>query len=314
MVLLSFNNSTLLNRGTSVYAKIFRQMYDGTLATNGPWEALVTFQQMLVLANEDGEVDMTAAAISRVTTIPQQIIERGIGALMAADHESRTPDEEGRRLVLLSVGRSWGWRIVNYGRYRAIKQESDRREYHREYYRKHRSKPVEQVENVETQHVSTNSTASTHTETEAEAEAEAEKNPPTPRKVGNSTVHGFPLGFERWWDAYPKKAAKDAAAKAFARIGPDEVLLGRMLAALAEHCASQQWQKDRGQFVPNPATWLNGRRWEDELPGVPDRAAAMQATIDGVSRRVFGRDPAIENATQVVPERAMLASPAKENP
>jgi hypothetical protein len=31
---------------------------------------------------------------------------------------------------------------------------------------------------------------------------------------------------------------------------------------------SQQWTKDNGQFIPMPATWLNGRRWEDEQPKV----------------------------------------------
>jgi hypothetical protein len=31
---------------------------------------------------------------------------------------------------------------------------------------------------------------------------------------------------------------------------------------------SQQWTKDGGQFIPMPATWLNGRRWEDETPKV----------------------------------------------
>lgn len=151
-----------------MYAKVFSQIYDGTLCTKGPWQALVTFQQMLVLADQEGNVDMTPGAIARRTTIPIDIIELGIAELMKADPESRTPAEEGRRLLPLSDGRTWGWRIVNYKHYRDMKREEDRREYHRAYWHKRSSKG------------STDSTSTQHTQpnqpiAEAEAKAETKK-------------------------------------------------------------------------------------------------------------------------------------------
>lgn len=90
---------------------------------------------------------------------------------------------------------------------------------------------------------------------------------PKPRKRGRGVVHGFPPGFEAFWSAYPRKDAKDGAAKAFARIGPDEALQAAILAAVERQKASDQWTRDGGKFVPYASTWLNGRRWEDELPG-----------------------------------------------
>ena len=91
------------------------------------------------------------------------------------------------------------------------------------------------------------------------------QNPLPPAGVGASDkVHEFPPGFDRFWQAYPRKTAKPQAAKAFARLRPDEPLLLRMLAALALQRQSAQWQRDDGQFIPHPSTWLNGRRWEDE--------------------------------------------------
>ena len=149
-----------------MYAKIFSQIYDGTLCTNGPWEALVTFQQLLILADQEGNVDMTIPAISRRTTIPREIIERGIEALLLPDIESRTPTEGGRRIIPLSDGRAWGWKIVNYEKYRQIKREQDRRDYHREYYHKRKSSA-----STPTQH---DSTSQPIAEAKAEAEAEAE--------------------------------------------------------------------------------------------------------------------------------------------
>jgi uncharacterized phage protein (TIGR02220 family) len=117
-----------------MYAKVFAQMYDGSLCTNGPWQALVTFQQFLVLADQEGFVDMTAEAISRRTTIPLSIIEAGIEELSKPDPKSRTPDHDGRRIIPISPERDWGWIVVNYKVYRSLKREIDRRDYHREYW------------------------------------------------------------------------------------------------------------------------------------------------------------------------------------
>ena len=74
--------------------------------------------------------------------------------------------------------------------------------------------------------------------------------------------------FNRFWTAYPKHIAKQSAVKAFEKLKPDEKLLEAMLKAIAMQKESKQWEKDGGAFIPYPATWLNQRRWEDELPQV----------------------------------------------
>jgi hypothetical protein len=113
-------------------------MYDGTLATKGPWQALVTFQQMLILCDKEGVIDMTAEAISRRTTIPLEIIQIGIPALEDIDQESRSPELEGRRIIRLADNREWGWQIVNYAKYRLMRSQEDRREYMRLYQQERR--------------------------------------------------------------------------------------------------------------------------------------------------------------------------------
>lgn len=69
-----------------MYGKIFRQIYDSTLADD--WRALITFQQFLVLCDPRGVVDMTAAAIHRITGIPIEHIEAGIEKLKIIDDYS----------------------------------------------------------------------------------------------------------------------------------------------------------------------------------------------------------------------------------
>lgn len=231
-----------------MYAKIFAQIYDGTLCTNGPWEALVTFQQLLILADQEGGVDMTIPAIARRTTIPREILERGIEALMLPDPESRTPTEEGRRIIPLSNGRSWGWRVVNYEKYRQIKREQDRRDYHRDYYHQRKAKALNA-----TQHDSTSQPI-------AEAEAKTETTPKAPKGAGVE-------GFAEFWKTYPKKVGKDAAEKAWDRKVKTPETIKAILEAVKTQASSDAWKKEGGQFVPNPATWLNAGRWKDEMPG-----------------------------------------------
>jgi len=133
-----------------VYTKVFRQMFDGSLATVGPWEAMVTFQQFLILADRFGDVDMTAEVISRTSTIPLEIIRKGIAVLTQPDPSSRSPEEDGRRLVLIAPHRDWGWKIVNYEHYSKIRSAEERREYKREWMRQKRlSTPVDSVDNVD---------------------------------------------------------------------------------------------------------------------------------------------------------------------
>lgn len=69
--------------------------------------------------------------------------------------------------------------------------------------------------------------------------------------------------FEEFWNQYPRKAAKPAAQKAWKKIKP-EIVPDLMQALLVQ---SAMWvSRNDKEFIPYPATWLNGKRWEDELP------------------------------------------------
>lgn len=88
---------------------------------------------------------------------------------------------------------------------------------------------------------------------------ESESNPnPT------STQSTLKDRFETFWTNYPKKRSKGQAEKAWAKIKPDEQLTGEILSALERAKTSADWQKDGGQFIPYPATWLNAKGWEDD--------------------------------------------------
>ena len=120
-----------------MYTKVFRSIYDGTLADS--WQAMVTFQQMLILADSQGVVDMTLGAMARITGIPLEILAAGIAVLEAPDAGSRTPEMEGRRIARLDAHRDWGWFLVNFAKYRAMQTREEKNEADRERMRSKRA-------------------------------------------------------------------------------------------------------------------------------------------------------------------------------
>ena len=69
--------------------------------------------------------------------------------------------------------------------------------------------------------------------------------------------------FITFWYRYPKRVDKLAAQRAWARLSPADRT--QAVESLPAHVAYWQLSGTRKQFIPHPATWLNGRRWEDEL-------------------------------------------------
>ena len=88
--------------------------------------------------------------------------------------------------------------------------------------------------------------------------------------------------FDLFWSAYPRHVDKQRARKSWAKLKPDGPLVETILRAVKAQASCEQWTRDGGAYIPYPATWLNGRRWEDELPG------RSESDRGGESREVNG--------------------------
>lgn len=73
--------------------------------------------------------------------------------------------------------------------------------------------------------------------------------------------------FSIFWATYPKKVCKADAEKAWKKIPDDMDLYHAIMNGLSKWKQSEEWQRDGGRFIPHAATWLNGKRWEDDIPG-----------------------------------------------
>jgi len=77
-----------------------------------------------------------------------------------------------------------------------------------------------------------------------------------------SNLPDYSNDFSNFWDAYPRKVGKANAEKVWKKYQPP---LAEVLAAIEAQKQSDQWSRDGGKFIPHPTTWLNGKRWEDEV-------------------------------------------------
>lgn len=102
---------------------------------------------------------------------------------------------------------------------------------------------------------------------ETETEKEKEKETETEESV-----------FQIFYSAYPKKVGKPAALKAWKsqHINGD---LQKILADVGARASSDDWTKENRKYCPHPATYINQRRWEDQLDG-PSQPTDP-ATIEG---------------------------------
>lgn len=96
--------------------------------------------------------------------------------------------------------------------------------------------------------------------------------------------------FDQFWAVYPKKVGKEAARRAFAKV---KVSVETLVSAVEAQKQSPQWTKDNGQYIPNPTTWLNQGRWEDEVE-VPTQAtyefSMGSAELESIRRMQALRD------------------------
>lgn len=113
---------------------------------------------------------------------------------------------------------------------------------------------------------------------------------PEPPPTG--PAHQATLEFAEFWDAYPRKAGKQAARKAWDR-SVKKVSNSYEITEAARRFRDDPNRVD--QFTPHPATWLNQGRWEDDpLPARTDGARSIDDRVRGafdLANRIEAEDP-----------------------
>lgn len=93
--------------------------------------------------------------------------------------------------------------------------------------------------------------------------------------------------FAEFWKAYPKKVGKAGCLKAWKKLKPTAELFDQIMATLETQKKSEQWTREGGRFIPNPLTWLNQGRWDDEPTEVGGAQAPAQSGTLATLRRMY---------------------------
>ena len=249
-----------------MYVKLFRSIYQGTLRGNS--HGLLVFTNLLANADSLGSVDVHPRAIAEETGLAELIVRAALDQLEAPDPESRSPEEDGRRIIRLNDHRAWGWRIVNYGKYREIKNAEDRREQNRLAQERWRAK--NKPTSASRKQRNHESSQSAHAEAEGEAEADKKKKSPSahPAKVGDEGR------FPEFWGAWPQTDRKQDRRKCLAKWKAFKLdaIADEIIAHVTMCRRCQKWLDG---YEPATITYLSNRRWEEPVP--PTRPAVQPA-------------------------------------
>ncbi len=166
------------------FTKLFSSITESTVWCE-PDRTRLCWITMLAMADARGRVWASIPGLANRARIPVEDARIAIATFLAPDPDSRTPENEGRRIEVVDGG----WRLVNHEKYRAIRDEDTRRDYQREWDRSNRKQGWKNPTNP------TNPTKSDRSRpqpTQAEAEAEAGKPIPSATAEGVTGDAGSP--------------------------------------------------------------------------------------------------------------------------
>jgi hypothetical protein len=267
-----------------VYGKVFGSLWEGSMRGR-PGPQLV-FVYLIANADARGIVDLHPKVIMDATGLSEADVRTALDALEGPDHESRTPEMDGRRIVRLDEHRAWGWLIVNHEKYMRLQDIDHVRQLTRDRVRRHREKrngsvTVTPGNGQVTQGNDTQTQTQTQTQRQKTrpAEALAIGQSALPLKARRGVKRTALLSTEKlpegeltaaevfdqiFWPEYPRKVAKAAARAQWMRLklkDTDDETMVQIMAGLRRDMRTE-WKGRELDTIPHASTWLHQRRWE----------------------------------------------------
>lgn len=223
------------------YTPLFDSLTTGTLC--GRWPDIGLWAVLLSMADRNGVIDVTPDYIARVTGLEIREVLACLDRFCAVDDSSRSSDAMGARLVKIDELRLWGWRIVNHAKYRERARLMSKNE----------------------REVASGANAARMAQTAVHRRSPPETAADRPsysdiNKDKNKSMVESPSAFDRFWALYPKKVKKKPAHDIWKRKRLDP-LAEQICSDVAKRPATDAWKRG---FVPDPTSYLQQERWNDE--------------------------------------------------
>lgn len=259
------------------YTKLFSSIVHSTIWREADHIRIVWIT-MLALADKHGIVGASIPGLADVSRVSLEQCEEALEKLLSPDKYSRSQEFEGRRIKPVQGG----WLVLNYERYRGELTQDKIRRQTRERVQKHRERKDSQCDDT-VSNVTQCNACNAQSEAYADADRVYSELNQADSLQPNSNKHQsvkpgsneprrarpkkteYTKDFLDWWTRYPRKVGKQAAFRSFQRQRSNMPSIMEMLEKLALQASTQQWQRDGGQFIPHPVTYLNQGRWDDEI-------------------------------------------------
>ena len=121
-----------------MFSRVFTSLFDGSM--RGQSDLILVFVNILCHKDKEGFDDRHWKAISDETGLSIERVRNALLALESPDQESRSRNNDGRRIQRIDPDRDWGWQVINAKKYDAIRTTEERRAYMRDLMREHRAK------------------------------------------------------------------------------------------------------------------------------------------------------------------------------
>ncbi len=212
-----------------------------TIVTSTIWQeddkTRIVWITMLAIADAFGNVFAAIPGLASVANVTIEAAQKAVENLLAPDEWSRTKDFEGRRIEVIDGG----WHILNYGKYRKMMDEEERKEYKAKWAResrRHKRTNVDKQGQVETESRQNGHRQRQSTEGEAEYRSKEEE----------------------IYCAFPRKVGKPNALKAI-RVALSKTGFDELLQKTKDYANARNGDV---AFCPHPATWFNQERYNDD--------------------------------------------------
>jgi hypothetical protein len=149
------------------YVKLFSSITESTIWCEDD-QTRILWITMLAIADRRGYIMASIPGLANRARLPLPAVRKALAKFIAPDPDSSTDEHEGRRIEKLQGG----WRLLNYDKYRDIKDDDDRREYMRGYMREYRGSVDSVNTSVNTVNTDVNTSLTLVSPSEAESEAD----------------------------------------------------------------------------------------------------------------------------------------------
>lgn len=243
---------------SDTYTKLFSSITESTVWGES-YATRIVWVTMLAMADASGNVYGAIPGLARRANVTLPEVEMALQSFMSPDPYSRTKDDDGRRIEAIDGG----WRLINHGKYGAIRNEDERRAYKREWDRENRPSGHKRVAQSD----------SSPTQSDSGTTNPDSPTPPTPtpsleekQKQQHVQPAAAPSRFADFWAVYPNKKSRQEAEKAWKRRKLDPLCDDLIAHVRLMHGTDDGWRRG---YIPMGSTYLNQARWED----IPQQAA-----------------------------------------